>query len=266
LVACNPTHTTNSLGTVGLENVKETSFGIVKSLTPTFTSVLTPTATPTLYLTKTRTTPIPIEWTTGWLRGDPCYAPCWEGILPGRDTPEEAVAKLKKNPKMQSIKNEENYYNHDRGDISWLWANGQEGGEISYLRSGKNQKIRNIFPLFYVSQVHFVDVIKVYGYPSHIAAYMARALEGPAIFYSFDLVYINYGFDLGSKSGPSETIDENVILSGASFFYPTIEGFDATDFREQPSKWLIPWKGFKDFMFYCQEEPGVPCDPEKFGK
>ncbi len=64
------------------------------TLAPTVNSK--PSSTPTLV--PATTAPTFSDWQARWLKGISCRPPCWEGIIPGKTTLEEAVKILEKSP------------------------------------------------------------------------------------------------------------------------------------------------------------------------
>jgi hypothetical protein len=78
------------------------------------------------------------ELSTRWLRGEPCVAPCWEGITPGVTTVGEALDLLKRSPlidpesvfvaELVDLKS-----SHVEHYLSWRWiGNDYAGGEAAF--------------------------------------------------------------------------------------------------------------------------------------
>lgn len=235
-----------------------------------------PTAAPSRLLPTTAThllpsnrpppTPVPSGnydvWLRGWLLGQPCAPPCWEGITPGKTSREAALALLTKKPFIIDLDGTLPANPADEtGSIGWNMGTGstKRHGEAIFDNNQTDYRIRSIW-LDLPNMFQLSDVIARYGPPSHVLALAGRARHEPnQIFYDVNLIFLEHGFTLcRTNLRWGDAIEERMYLSGVSFFEPTIDSFK--DWRFLPYQTtprieaLQPWHGFDTFGAYCQPE------------
>lgn len=202
----------------------------------------------------------PENWPYRWLNETPCRPPCWEGIIPGQTTAEEAVGVLSISPVIAAAEVVTNPLMPDRGYVLWEWVDRGEGGEAIFHAQTPSSPVYAIHPNL-PTTFRFGDVIQVYGEPSHV---MARSYYGPdvgsGIFYDLSIVYLSQGFILYDGKGGKPVLSADTRFSGVTFFVPGDEGLEAALGGTDPYlTWITPWQGMKDFDFYCRDEAGKPC-------
>ncbi|HEX2914517.1 MAG TPA: hypothetical protein VH186_27195 [Chloroflexia bacterium] len=207
------------------------------------------------------------DWQYRWLQGIPCKPPCWEGLIPGQTTGEEALNILKQNPLVAVA--EISYPGPTTGGnyVGWNWVTAPknrygsvgDGGDAVFR--GSAHVIDLIRPKYTIT-FKLSQVIAKYGEPSHVIAIDVTGpdLGSPKEYY-LGFVYLPMGFLLYLKTGNIPTLTADIALSGPQFFIPGEDGFRR--FGSPPLKVLVPWQGYKDFAFYCrsQFDSGTsPCD------
>jgi hypothetical protein len=203
------------------------------------------------------TATVPPEWGTRWLQGIPCRPPCWEGVTPGKTSPEEAVNILKQSPLIGTVELSAVTKGDKNGFVSWNWKTpatnmlkgGPEDGLLRYNLAPTPALIYGIETG--LSGYRLGEIIQAFGNPSHIIATSEpKASQGYQTFYTLYVVYLDNGFILKAEYPQKPALDENVILGNLEFFKADIEGFEAI---QAPSKeLLVGWAGFKDFKYYCR--------------
>lgn len=194
-----------------------------------------------------------------WLNGVPCKAPCWEGITPGQTTDIEAIQLLEQNPLIDhkdfpaSISDE---------GIEWAWSDNRfGGGTLHYRRSGiGSSRVVDWMLIDLRNPVYLHEVIKAYGEPSHILAYKFNGLHGDGPFYMLWLIYQPQGFMLntGFVYDHQPRIDSNLEFYKL-YFFGTSEALGELGVAA-----AVPWEGFKNFAYYCQDdEDGKLCQEDK---
>jgi hypothetical protein len=196
-----------------------------------------------------------------WLEGDPCWAPCVEGITPGRTTLSEARAILDQHPfiGLVTISPTDSEVNMS-GELKWQWQDNSPGGLVHYLLA-QPQTVVSVIPLN-PNPIQLQDVIDAYGVPSHIIATARlpddyeRNLGQPE--YGLSLVYLHRGFWLNAvQSTLSEKpmVHPNLMVEVPRFFPTGQQGFLQTRQLVAPQE-LVAWQGFQSFEFYCRDTRG----------
>ncbi len=234
----NPAVTLTILATIALTNE------------PTSTLASAPTSAKvpaTTMVTKENSTPR--EWEYLWLKGIPCFAPCWLGITPGQTTLDDAVYILKQSPfvKTESVKVEFN-------GVSWYWRQGGYAAHASYDSKLNDHIIKSMGGGYY-TQFKLGEIIKIYGEPDYINA--ARTGGIPSIYF----YWFSKGFSVGMDGNQFETppvIDPDLLvgrtLGGPRFFSDrSLEEYTFDQNQDYDIKRFVPWQGYKDFYLYCRD-------------
>ncbi len=192
-----------------------------------------------------------------WLRGTPCSLPCWEGIIPGQTTIEQAIEILKTFPFVQNITSATT---GDDGELKWHWQGVDAGGIIEYHAQSK---VKTIYAIFSgLLDYKLSDIIAAYGEPSHVSILSGPPnKEGEPVSYSYMFMYLSKGFYMNYQSQAKLILDTNFPVKYPSFF--------ALDSLDSVAKLLslgntnviLPWQGFKSLDFYCRNTifPDKPC-------
>lgn len=217
---------------------------------------------PTSFPNPTKSGVTPQDWQYRWLKGIPCRPPCFEGIMPGRTTVEEALNLLRNNPLVSDVTTQStgNY-----GSVVWNWIYQRKNtianlynAEALYDLKATNPTIVFIEPLFQSAPSKLDDVIKAYGEPSHVIAGARLDYDHISENYLYDLtiVFLSQGFAISTydvnalKKRP--VLDANLALDHLGFFTPDkVEAVSFLVVVNTNTKFLIPWQGYKSFEFYC---------------
>jgi hypothetical protein len=226
------------------------------------TATVKPVTTPTL------NSPVSQDWQSNWLKGTPCRPPCWEGIIPGHTTVNEALELLKKNQLISGVEQFTSSFNVTVEGLRWNWATTSQSssilGEGGLLYNDNVSKvIYSITPIYGETVFTFDQVIQQFGEPTYIIAQAQRQAEGNSISYYLNIIYVNQGFYVSnwssSKNLGKPILKADMILNhGVSFFIPG-PGYLNKVFPNA-TKYLISWQGFKTFDFYCRDTYGLGAE------
>jgi hypothetical protein len=206
------------------------------------------------------------DWMRNWLHSIPCSAPCWEGITPGQTRVIDAVEQLNQSALVTRLRLHERLNADDDDQVFWDWiAQDAGGGSFHYPQQPGSQIIagtRVVFPTLFRLQ----EIVTAYGSPSHIVP-SAAVFRDPhstqaTVVYNLVVIYLSRGFYL-TLSDPSPVkpiLSPDLLLHGdVTFFTPTSAGLNAA---VPPGWWdstdLVPWQGFQDFDWYCQQAKTSP--------
>lgn len=242
-----------------LENTVSSSMTV--NATPKATSQTTPgSSIAGLATTPALAQATPLLWQKEWLSGLPCRLPCFQNIIPGQTTAQEATKALQQNPLVavaqivdHAGKNYDNY-------VRWDWKDGTKselpdityGGTASYSPKAASGIIYLIEPNL-GTPVELGEVIKAFGQPSHIIVGKRRV--GGKLYFGVQILYLPLGMTLfprGTTTKP--TIDENLTFSSVNFFAPTLKGYKLA-FPGQEYQQLVAWEGYKSYDHYCAITP-----------
>lgn len=225
---------------------------------PNTTTSLKATLSPTTPLSPTKPPP-PADWPYRWLKGIPCQPPCWEGITPGQTTATEAVTILQCSPLIATVEITSVPLLPTVGLVIWNWAGGKEGGEAAFNTRTPSNLIYVVHPSFPIT-FRLGDVIQAYGEPSHVIARSHREPHSSDISYDLSILYRSQGFILIGDAGRSKpTLSADTLVS-VTFFALNDEGLQAAlGGAAAYPEWLVPWRGMKDFDYYCRDIAGNHC-------
>jgi hypothetical protein len=201
------------------------------------------------------------DWSISWLQGLPCRPPCWEGIIPGQTTADEAVTVLLSNPLVLTATMAPSPLSPKDGIVTWSWRYQAGSSEAYYDLQTSSQKIVAV-RVHFPTSLPFADMMQAYGEPSHIMAYASHGPDiGAGLAYELALVYQSDGFVIYTSGSGLPALDENTRFNQIVFFAPTNQGTaDGLKLIGISLKELIPWRGFQDVTFYCQDdEEGRAC-------
>jgi hypothetical protein len=197
-------------------------------------------------------------WQTRWLRGEPCSAPCWENITPGKTTADEAMQILKKNDQFTKlvVKFPEN---QDYGLLSWQWLIPKEaddskrrGGYVSFAANNSNKVVDTIGPVL----ANFVlgDIMKKYGEPTHVVAVTKPTPPSYKTHYTLYLLYLNdKGFMVSNEFPEVPEIEPALWMGNVKFFRPNLQDLDELKQLGVEKEYLVKWEGTRYFQYYCRE-------------
>lgn len=223
--------------------------------------------TPTVPATSTQAIVLPSQLQYNWLKGIPCAPPCFEGLIPGITTTDEAVNLLKKNPLVSQVTKKE--FDSNVGSISWAWVNPplraknyiSAAGIASYRKIKESLVIDRISPGLGETSFTIGEVIQAYGEPTYIVA-LSVLQETGGDSYSVHFIYLDKGFivqtyEYSKPSTKPNIYADLVVNDGVEFFEPGFEGL-LRNYSYNKNK-LVPWQGYNSFDFYCQAYNGSKC-------
>lgn len=196
--------------------------------------------------------PTPANWQSRWLASIPCRPPCWEGLIPGKTTAEEAVQILKASPiaSFAYIRNSD--YG---GTVSWRWANGKPGGEAELKFKDGKRIVTRIRPV--IDYVSLKEVMRVYGEPSYISVHaLPTSDHGKTLDYYWEIIYDPLGFSIRRSSQDKNFLTPDSLFEPPDFYEAnTIEQIYAPRANGSNERVaLSKWQGFKEFYEYCNQK------------
>jgi hypothetical protein len=190
-----------------------------------------------------------------WIKGNPCKAPCWEGIYPGQTSFRDALSILRADARFDGTKI--NISEDDNYDlIEWEDAKNPFYADWVIYIEKKKQTVAFIK---FATDKHFVlgDVVSGYGNPSDVLA--TSGLETNKLYdYHYDLVliYLDDGFFIKAQRTnspflPKISIDTNFRF--VTIFHPDGKSMEiALEYSfGKTAKYISSWKGFLDYTDYC---------------
>jgi hypothetical protein len=187
------------------------------------------------------------NWESEWLLGIPCAPPCFENIIPGKTSKDDAVSIMKRNTEISRLN-----INGEIEMVEWEWSDGRLGGLFNYSSHG-SEKVVDLIQAFFTRPIEFKEIIESYGDPTHILASVTTDAHGD-ISYNTLVVYHDFGFALMPVESNKPVINQDMEFTHSLMLYePTVEGFNRafSSWRVDSFTELVPWEGFKDFDFYC---------------
>jgi hypothetical protein len=190
-----------------------------------------------------------------WIKGNPCKAPCWEGIYPGQTSSRDALSILRADARFDGTKiNISGDGNYDL--IEWEDAkNPFYAGWILNI----DKKTQIVSFIQFGTDRHFIlgDVIGGYGNPSDVLA--TSGLETNKLrdyHYDLVLIYIDDGFFIQASQTYTPiipTINNNTMFRWVTIFHPDRKSMvTALEYYSgKKTKYITPWKGFLDYTDYC---------------
>jgi hypothetical protein len=188
------------------------------------------------------------DWESRWLKGMPCFAPCWEGITPGKTTANEAVAILEKLSDFSEVKAFNN-------ELSWKRFNFWVGR--GYYNEISDQIITHIRPNFQKA-FSLGKMIEVYGNPDQIVATIDKNPDG-RFYYTTAIIFQKKGFYAGFGGSLKPEISPNLDSKSITFFAPNEAGL--ANASNENFKLAVAWEGYQSFDYYCRDGllNSVPC-------
>jgi hypothetical protein len=203
-------------------------------------------ATPTpISVNPTQSGVVNYDWVNNWLKGIPCKAPCFEGIIPGVTKANDALKILKSYPYTRNITTLKfpGYFGHN---ITWNWYNSDAENSIYYEPS--DDVVYAI--IFRTSGTQLGRVTALYGEPDKIATVVQKG-DGPhlgKLIYYVRVIYNQGLLLIHSSIGNPPTLSGSLEFDTPLFYDPKIEAEYNSDFQ------VSDWQGMKDFYFYCTDK------------
>lgn len=190
-----------------------------------------------------------------WLKGIPCSPPCWDGVIPGQHTAQEAVDILKKNPK--ALNPQIQYKNA----VTWTTSFGTNQYESEALFDVKDAKqlIYEVRPVTSLGvEIKLKDVIQAYGMPTYVIALKNGPPVIKNVIYDATFFYITQGMRISTKFSNKADFNQNLVIVTPEFFIPSEEGFKRA--YNGIDHLAVKWEGFKDFRYYCRTNELLVCN------
>ena len=221
----------------------------IKSATPTCNNAEQNCAysTPTLQL---------VEWNNDWIKGVPCKAPCFAGIVPNKSNIDNALTTLNSvpyiiNPRV-SIVNDENH-----PVILWEWRTSRSKGAAGYAQySQKN--IIDVITIVVPKNFTLGDIISNYSSPDEVIVRADYDPDGRPYYY-IGILLKSFGLYLWADPklpiAPFPKISPDLPLVRADFFDPSADGLatmlDKTNLKYQYEQYRTSWHGYGSLASYC---------------
>lgn len=176
--------------------------------------------------------------------GRPCAPPCWQGIIPGETTAEEALQILQSSPYVKKRSVEETG-SRALGGI-WVYWKASSGGVVIGLRDGLVHEIALNTPY----RLTLGEVVEEFGPPEALVLYQAGLPEHPR--WGISIYYPATGMEFavepaGSFRAPS--LSPQNKQNGVRFVAPrsSLEGLLAELYAPYEEVYLEhsrPWRGY----------------------
>ena len=167
---------------------------------------------------------LPDNWDGGIISGQPCFAPCFAGIVPGITTEDEVLKIIEQeSTRIQHCYTEYTYHDDKKFDCDGL---------LILIRN--DTKIVTSVGFAIIKKVSFSELIDKYGEPTAIHIYPDGIPEAPM---NYVIVFFkkNIRADLGQQKG--FTAEVNGELFADMFIYCAEENCNLDSF-------IQPWKGY----------------------
>lgn len=185
---------------------------------------------------------------TSLIDGDPCAAPCWNGIIPGETSWQDALDVLNTTPDVVGL--QENTVDVEGSDEQVVVADwGQvESGEYCcrVLADSADEAVRYIF-LRLAPNIVLDELIEAHGEPDYTQYLLYTESEGV-----LQMIYTDVPMVVWALVGdPAGEVLVNTPIVAAIYITP-----DEMDFLVEVST-LGPWLGYAPFQDYVDAAPAV---------
>lgn len=204
------------------------------------------------------------ELDTSLLTDDPCAAPCWQNIIPGVTTEQEARRLLKSSPFVR------------KDSLDYAIADWKTGGNYDwFVWQGRSKKYRNALYIRIEGKVELImihpdyaltagQVVEKFGPPERI--YVKRTGGGVLIAY---LDYPAQGLRFTADWAPRDRTELNLATNGTALLTEEREIVEVAYFAPGPLEEVLrnpylytPAGGVKEYLERAQEWEGfghIPC-------
>jgi len=191
---------------------------------------------------------------TSLVEGNPCEAPCWQGITPGETTWDDAITIIEGLSSVEEVRMAEGG-REDAGRLAtFMPADGTTCCEV-YSEDGEtvSRLLLRVAPEMTLGQL-----VEQYGEPTYVYAdpYANEEAVGTLIYTEIPMV-IAFHLD-GVETG---VVDEESQVIGVFLSLP-----DAVDSVVSVSR-LYEWDGFQQYAAYAENPPDlIPTPPGEAGE
>ncbi len=186
----------------------------------------------------------PPDAMTRWLNGSDCSLPCWEGIVPGKTSFEEAVMQLTGTEHVQVTYAE-------KGVIEWKVEKSYQGMAIADRES---KTIVTIYVAFANEQEDLLPkAFAVYGDPSFVqTSFCSDSSCETALIYPDDGMTIT--ILPAMQTGGYVDVTEHSEITGVAFYVPGLDNYKKHLGTRLDPVW--EWKGYG--LYDYEIDPGAP--------
>lgn len=188
----------------------------------------------------------PPDAMTRWLSGNDCSLPCWENIVPGKTSFDEAVMQLTGTEHVQVT-----FTNAEKGVIEWKVEKSYQGIAIADRES---KTIVTIYVAFANEQGDFLSkAFAVYGDPSFVQTSFCSDSSCEAA-----LIYPDDGMTItilpAMQTGGYVDVTEYSEITGVAFYVPGLDNYKKHLGTRLDPVW--EWKGYG--LYDYEIDPGAP--------
>lgn len=214
---------------------------------------------PTLRIVQTRP-PLPggpdlrAPWAKRLFAGEPCAAPCWEGITPGLSSRQEAIAILMQLP--ETVINDPT-----APSIHFGIPSERVPGSFGSLSFDTTAPYTVTAIVFEENSFTLGSLIAVYGEPQEVLATAHTIpLDGGQHIYDLWLLYPRTGMMLGTNTTAKPDVNRELRITTIIFFVPGDSYREAFEQERQRGAVFTLWEGYRSFAYYCRgDEKAILC-------
>ncbi len=194
---------------------------------------------------------------TFWLKGTPCSPPCWQGIIPGQTTLEQATTILKN---LSIATNIELGPLTNTKELNWDWKGTDRGGKIWFHPATPAKTVYSIATGLPGTKLG--DIIAAYGEPTYISVLSGPPVEqGQSTTYSIMVMFLSKGLYMNYQSKSKPSFNSDLLMVSPVFFEPNSLEQVAKLLSLGETNVILPWQGFKSVDYYCRNVHSIttPC-------
>ncbi|MBN1965426.1 MAG: hypothetical protein JW910_12325 [Anaerolineae bacterium] len=179
------------------------------------------------------------------LTGEPCEAPCWNGIIPGETNWPDALAIIEGDERLSNVEQAS-----DEVAVQATWQKADSGQPCcSMVAEGEDEPVIYIYLTLSPNTI-LDDVLDRYGEPQYVTPFINGEEVG------VQLLYPDIPMVLAVLTGNQ---DSSVLANSevVAVFYMTPDVM--TDIIENNA--LLAWEGYQSFTHYAESEPIITPVP-----
>ncbi|NWJ48760.1 MAG: hypothetical protein HXX08_23115 [Chloroflexi bacterium] len=140
-------------------------------------------------------------------------------------------------------------------EIGWDWFT-KSGRSIMQFKKG-SQSLYSVRPNF-TARFKLSEVVANFGTPDYVeAGAVLDVTNTQRNKYWLAFIYLGTGLIVVSNNINTLPVlnDPALLIDDVYFIYPSVEGYEAM-YGKGALRFLVPWQGYKDFLFYCRDPYG----------